>query len=73
MIPVNRQTDPFVSDINTNRPIKDLQISIKSTRNAAQVFEVVAVEPGIYRLKTVFADTLTTDLNVTIRGGLGLI
>lgn len=61
----------FVSDINTNHPVKDLQISIKSTRDAAQVFEITTTEPGIYRLKTVFADTLTTDLNVTIRGGLG--
>lgn len=61
----------FVSDINTNRPVQGLEITIRSTRDAAQTFEVVAGEPGIYRLKTTFAEAKPTDLNVTIRGGLG--
>ncbi len=61
----------FVSDINTNRPVQDLEIKVQSTRDAAQTFEIVAGEPGIYRLKTTFADAKSTELNVTIRGGLG--
>lgn len=61
----------FVSDINTNRPVQGLELAVQSTRNGAQAFEVVAGEPGIYRLKTTFADTLATNLNVTLRGGLG--
>lgn len=61
----------FVSDINTNRPVKDLEINIQSTGDAAQAFEVTPGDPGIYRLKTVFANARATNLNVAIRGGLG--
>ncbi len=61
----------FVSDVNTNRPVQGLELNIQSTHNTAQTFDILAVEPGIYRLTTTFADTFATALNVTLRGGLG--
>ena len=61
----------FVSDINTNRPVGGLEIKVHSTLDGAQTFEVIPGDPGIYLLKTTFTAAQPTDLNVTIRGGLG--
>lgn len=61
----------FVSDVNTNRPVGALEIKVQSTRDGAQVFEVIPGESGIYRLKTTFTAAQPTDLNITIKGGLG--
>ncbi|MCC6461607.1 MAG: hypothetical protein IT260_14125, partial [Saprospiraceae bacterium] len=39
----------FVSDINTNRPVSGLDITVSSPTDAAQVIKVEAGEPGVYR------------------------
>lgn len=61
----------YISDYTTNRPIKDLEISIASPDDPAQTFEVEPLEPGIYKLKTTFTSAKAYALNVTLKGGLG--
>ena len=61
----------FVSDINTNRPVQGLDISVVSPTDTAQVFSLQAGEPGIYTLRTSFRQARPYALNVALRGGLG--
>ncbi len=61
----------FVSDINTNRPVSNVEVSVATPTDAAQRIEVVPAEPGIFKLKTIFAAAKRYALNVTLRGGAG--
>ena len=61
----------FISEYATNRPVKDVEISVSSPDDPAQVFEIVPAEPGIFKIKTTFATAKTYALNVTIKGGPG--
>lgn len=61
----------FVSDYTTNRPVKDVEISIVVSDDPRQVFEIVPVEPGIFKLKTTFAAAKAYALNVSLKGGPG--
>jgi RND family efflux transporter MFP subunit len=61
----------FVSDYTTNRPVKNLEISVATPDDPAQVFEISESEPGIFKLKTIFAAAKIYALNVTLKGGLG--
>lgn len=61
----------FVSDYTTNRPVKDMEISVVTPDDAKQVFEIVPMEPGIFKLKTTFATAKAYALNITLKGGMG--
>lgn len=61
----------FVSNYTTNRPVEGVEISVATPEDPAQQFEIVPVEPGIFRIKTTFAAARAYALNVTLKGGLG--
>ncbi len=61
----------YVSDVNTNRPVREVEISITSPTDGGQTIEVVPGEPGIFKLKTTFKSAKLYALNVTLKGGLG--
>ena len=61
----------FVSDYTTNRPVKDVEISAATPDDPKQAFEIVPLEPGIFKLKTTFAAAKAYALNITLKGGPG--
>jgi len=61
----------FVSDINTNRPVRDLGIEVVTPTDPEQKISIFPGEPGIFKLETSFAFAKEYALNVTLRGGLG--
>ena len=61
----------YVSDVNTNRPVSNVEISIASPTDGAQSIEVIPGEPGIFKLKTTFREAKPYALNVTLKGGPG--
>lgn len=61
----------FVSDVNTNRPVPDVELNISTPTDGGQTIEVIPGEPGIFKLKTTFKSAKPYALNVTLKGGLG--
>ncbi len=65
----------FLSDVNTNVPVKDARLKISSPDDASQVFEVSAKDPGIYEVHTEFTQKKAYKLNISVdaQGGADLI
>lgn len=61
----------FVSDVNTNRPVPNLELKISTPTDGGQTIEVVPGEPGIFKLRTTFKSAKPYALNITLKGGLG--
>lgn len=61
----------FVSDVNTNRPVPHVELSLSTPTDGGQTIEVVPGEPGIFKLRTTFKSAKPYALNITLKGGLG--
>lgn len=61
----------FVSDVNTNRPVPNVELSLSTPTDGGQTIEVVPGEPGIFKLRTTFKSAKPYALNLTLKGGLG--
>ncbi|MCK6690991.1 MAG: efflux RND transporter periplasmic adaptor subunit [Thermoanaerobaculia bacterium] len=61
----------FVSNVNTNRPVPDVELNISTPTDGGQIIEVIPGEPGVFKLRTTFKSAKPYALNVTLKGGLG--
>lgn len=61
----------FVSDVNTNRPVPNVELSLSTPTDGGQAIEVIPGEPGIFKLRTTFKSAKPYALNITLKGGLG--
>lgn len=61
----------FLSEYNSNRPIKGATLQVSSPEDAKLKFAITETEPGIYTIATTFPKQQNYTLNVSINGTLG--
>ena len=61
----------FLSEYNSNRPIKGATLQVSSPEDSKLKFTISETEPGIYNIATTFPKQQNYALNVSINGALG--